>query len=138
MSSEPLKLFQMFNNSKSRTLCTYGELYISGLKNVRQDLMDKFYDMKESFSFDYTNIDFKEGSWVSSNNELNFTVMEDNFVNYFDEEKIKQIKNYVMEESFTNKDLAKLKDDDLLNFSNMGMSLLDMTDTNVHSMNRNL
>jgi hypothetical protein len=36
-----------------------------------------------------------------------------------------------MEESFTNKDLAKLKDDDLLNFSSMGMSLLDITDGNI-------
>jgi hypothetical protein len=132
MSSEPLKLFQMFNNEKSRTLCTYGELYISGLENVRKDLMDKFNDMRDSLNFDYKNLEFEEGSWITYNSQLNFTMMEDNFKNYFDADKIQKIKNYVMEESFTNKDLAKLKEDDLLNFSNMGMSLLDLTDGNIN------
>ena len=96
----------MFNNEKSRTLCTYGELYISGLCNVRQDLLDKFNDMRDSLHFTSKKIDFEEGSWLAFNNQLNFTMMEDNFVNYFDEDKIKKIKNYVEEESFTNKDLA--------------------------------
>lgn len=88
MSSEPLKLFQMFNNEKSKTLCTYGELYISGLKNVRQDLMDKFNDMRDSLNFEYKNVDYEEGSWISYNSQLNFTMMEENFSNYFDEDKI--------------------------------------------------
>lgn len=88
MSSEPLKLYQMFNNEKSKTLCNYGELYISGLKNVRKDLMDKFNDMKDSLNFDHKNMEFSEGSWISYNSELNFTVMEQNFASYFDEDKI--------------------------------------------------
>lgn len=60
--------------------------------------------------------------------------MEDNFINYFDEDKISKIKQYVQEEGANNKDLAKLKDDDLLNFSNMGMSLLDITDANINQV----
>jgi hypothetical protein len=78
----------MFNNEKSKTLCTYGELYISGLKNVRQDLMDKFNDMRDSLNFEYKNVDYEEGSWISYNSQLNFTMMEENFSNYFDEDKI--------------------------------------------------
>lgn len=132
LSNEPLKLFQMFNTDKSQTLCTFGELYISGLKNVRKDLMEKFADVRGSLHFEHKNIEMEELCWLSWNSELNFTMMEDHFQSYFDEDKIRKIKKFVAEESLNNNELAKLKDDDLLNFSNMGMSLLDITDGNIN------
>jgi len=55
----------MFNNKKSKTLCTFGELYISGLKNVRRDLLEKFHDMRESIIFDHKEINYPEFSWFN-------------------------------------------------------------------------
>lgn len=67
LSGEPLKLFQMFNTEKSKTLCTYGELYISGLKNVHKDLMEKFMDVRASIHFKQKNIEAEELSWLNWN-----------------------------------------------------------------------
>lgn len=134
LSSEPLKLFEMFVNEKSRVLCNYGQLYIYGLKCVRKDLITKFEDMRNNVEFKkLKDLKVEELYEFNCSENLNLSIIDKDFERYFDPEKLKKIVQENLDETINPEkhNIIKEKEDDLLNFSHLGMSLLEVTDTNI-------
>lgn len=133
LSSEPLKLFEMFVNQKTRALCNYGQLYIYGLKCVRKDMMAKFEDMRTSIEFKKIgDINFENSFEFSHGENLSLSIIEKDFEKYFDQERLNKMVQDNLDETINpEKHNKKEKEDDLLNFSHLGMSLLEVTDLNI-------
>jgi hypothetical protein len=133
-SSDPLKLFELFNNETNETLCSYGNLYIEGLSLVRKDLFSKFEDLRNSIELLIPQkINAADYFTLAHDDVMNFSRVEKNFNDFFGEQRLRAerrssfLDNSVLisKESFN---MGKKKEDDLLNFSHLGMSLLEVTD----------
>lgn len=133
LTSDPMELFKVLANEKTRALCNYGSLYTYGLRCVRKDLMVKFEDMRNNIDFKKTNeLDISQFYEFSHGENLSLSIIEKDFEKYFDQEKLRKIVQDNLDETLNpemqnNRD----KEDDLLNFSHLGMSLLEVTDMNI-------
>ena len=136
-SSEPLKLYQMFNNEKSTMLCGYGEFYISGLTKVRKKLLTKLQAMLNSIEFSMTDINLDDYLTFNHQDVMNLSIVEEKLQNFFSEKDLTKMlkKSKILDERnvMNSSEVRKKKEDDLLNFSHMGMSLLEVTDLNIDS-----